>query len=93
MAHLDLCTPTAFPGPARSVATVRAAHILCKHRDSRRPSSWREQNITRTKEEAIEIIKGSSVCCGLQLSPFAWPKTRQTGSSGRPHQQLTAQPL
>lgn len=37
---------------------VRASHILVKHRDSRRPSSWREEVITRSKEEAIEILKG-----------------------------------
>jgi len=37
---------------------IRAAHLLVKHRDSRRPSSWREQNITRSKEEAIQLLKG-----------------------------------
>ncbi|KAG6841736.1 hypothetical protein C0991_007622 [Blastosporella zonata] len=37
---------------------VRAAHLLVKHRDSRRASSWKEANITRTKEEAIDILKG-----------------------------------
>ncbi|KAI0850285.1 rotamase-domain-containing protein [Daldinia vernicosa] len=37
---------------------IRAAHLLVKHRDSRRPASWRESNITRTKEEAMAIIKG-----------------------------------
>ncbi|KAH6917105.1 hypothetical protein BKA70DRAFT_1251373 [Coprinopsis sp. MPI-PUGE-AT-0042] len=37
---------------------VRASHLLVKHKDSRRPSSWKENNITRTKEEAIEILKG-----------------------------------
>ncbi|KZZ95860.1 peptidyl-prolyl cis/trans isomerase [Moelleriella libera RCEF 2490] len=37
---------------------IRAAHLLIKHKDSRRPSSWREAEITRTKEEAMEIIKG-----------------------------------
>lgn len=37
---------------------IRAAHLLVKHKDSRRPSSWREPNITRTKEEAIELLKG-----------------------------------
>lgn len=37
---------------------IRAAHLLVKHRDSRRPSSWKEQNITRSKEEAVEILKG-----------------------------------
>lgn len=37
---------------------IRAAHLLVKHRDSRRPSSWRENKITRSKEEAMEILKG-----------------------------------
>lgn len=37
---------------------VRASHILVKHAQSRRPSSWKEATITRTKEEAIEILKG-----------------------------------
>ena len=37
---------------------IRAAHLLVKHRDSRRPSSWRETNITRSKEEAIEMLRG-----------------------------------
>lgn len=29
-----------------------------KHNKSRRPSSWREENITRDKEEALEILEG-----------------------------------
>lgn len=37
---------------------IHAAHLLVKHRDSRRPGSWKEPTITRTKEEAIEILKG-----------------------------------
>jgi len=37
---------------------IRASHLLVKHRDSRRPSSWREAEITRTKEEAMSIILG-----------------------------------
>lgn len=36
---------------------IRAAHLLVKHRDSRRPSSWKEAQITRTKEEALRILK------------------------------------
>ena len=39
-------------------AQVRASHLLVKHRDSRRPSSWREENITRSKEEALDILAG-----------------------------------
>lgn len=37
---------------------IRAAHLLVKHRDSRRPSSWREEKITRPKDEAMGIILG-----------------------------------
>lgn len=40
---------------------IRAAHLLVKHRDSRRPASWREAKITRTLDEAqdqIEKYKG-----------------------------------
>ncbi|KAH9923164.1 rotamase-domain-containing protein [Epithele typhae] len=39
-------------------AQVRASHLLVKHSGSRRPSSWKEPNIVRSKEEAIEILKG-----------------------------------
>ncbi|MBN3271236.1 PIN1 isomerase, partial [Polyodon spathula] len=35
---------------------VRCSHLLVKHSQSRRPSSWREENITRSKEEALELI-------------------------------------
>ena len=38
---------------------VRASHLLVKHVESRRPSSWREETITRTKDQALEILKGS----------------------------------
>lgn len=36
---------------------IRVAHLLVKHNGSRRPSSWKEQNITRSKEEAIDILR------------------------------------
>ncbi|KAJ3165417.1 Peptidyl-prolyl cis-trans isomerase NIMA-interacting protein 1 [Geranomyces variabilis] len=35
---------------------VRASHLLVKHAESRRPSSWKTPTITRSKEEAREII-------------------------------------
>ncbi|QSL64772.1 hypothetical protein MERGE_002074 [Pneumocystis wakefieldiae] len=35
---------------------IRVIHLLVKHNLSRRPSSWKEPNITRTKQEAMEII-------------------------------------
>lgn len=37
---------------------VRASHILCKHTKSRRPASWREDPITRTKDEALARLAG-----------------------------------
>jgi NIMA-interacting peptidyl-prolyl cis-trans isomerase 1 len=36
---------------------IRAAHLLVKHRDSRRPASWREPKITRSKQEAEVLLK------------------------------------
>ncbi|GIY88913.1 putative peptidyl-prolyl cis-trans isomerase dodo [Caerostris darwini] len=55
----DRPTKAAEPGTLSggTVDQVRCSHLLVKHRDSRRPSSWREENITRTKEEALEIIE------------------------------------
>ena len=37
---------------------VQCSHLLVKHAGSRRPSSWREETITRSKDEAIEILMG-----------------------------------
>ncbi|KAH8271134.1 hypothetical protein KR018_001284 [Drosophila ironensis] len=36
---------------------VQCLHLLVKHKGSRRPSSWREENITRTKEEAQLLLE------------------------------------
>lgn len=36
---------------------VQCLHLLVKHKGSRRPSSWREENITRTKEEAQMLLE------------------------------------
>jgi len=36
---------------------VRVLHILKKHRDSRRPSSWRQAKITISKEKAISELE------------------------------------
>lgn len=51
-------TPAAHPeAPGQGEGKIRCSHLLVKHRDSRRPSSWREAEITRSKEEAIEILQ------------------------------------
>ncbi|KAK1756379.1 protein kinase ssp1 [Echria macrotheca] len=43
---------------AQAPGKIRALHLLVKHNQSRRPSSWREAEITRTKDEAMSIIQG-----------------------------------
>ncbi|KAJ2448817.1 peptidyl-prolyl cis-trans isomerase Pin1 [Coemansia sp. RSA 2336] len=43
--------------PPSAEEKLGAKHILQKHRNSRRPSSWREENITRSEDEASEIIE------------------------------------
>ncbi|KAF3480452.1 peptidyl-prolyl cis-trans isomerase [Arthroderma uncinatum] len=47
-----------FGAGGQTEGKIRASHLLIKHRDSRRPSSWRESDITRSKSEAIEILRG-----------------------------------
>ena len=43
-------------GPPRQ-EQVRVLHILKKHRGSRRPSSWRAEHITQSKEDAVAQIQ------------------------------------
>ncbi|BAE65288.1 unnamed protein product [Aspergillus oryzae RIB40] len=51
--------PTSRPdGTGNGEGKIRCSHLLVKHKDSRRPSSWKESEITRSKEEAIEILRG-----------------------------------
>ncbi|KAG9743609.1 peptidyl-prolyl cis-trans isomerase ssp-1, partial [Aureobasidium melanogenum] len=45
-------------GQGQQEGKIRASHLLVKHKDSRRPSSWREAQITRSKDEAMTIILG-----------------------------------
>ena len=46
------------PSGGAKEGKVRASHLLVKHNESRRPSSWRQDKITRSKDEALEILKG-----------------------------------
>jgi NIMA-interacting peptidyl-prolyl cis-trans isomerase 1 len=57
--HHTSAATTGRPSGAHSTeGKIRVAHLLVKHRDSRRPSSWREAEITRTKDEAKAILSG-----------------------------------
>ena len=42
---------------SKSEEKVHVYHLLRKHKGSRRPSSWREEKISKTKEEALEEVK------------------------------------
>ncbi|ORY68479.1 uncharacterized protein BCR38DRAFT_406401 [Pseudomassariella vexata] len=46
------------PAAGKPADKIRAAHLLVKHNESRRKSSWRQADITRSKQEAEDIIKG-----------------------------------
>lgn len=56
--HSAPANPSSASSAAAKDGKIRAAHLLVKHRDSRRPSSWKEPEIRRTKEEAVEVLKG-----------------------------------
>mmetsp|Transcript_69525 Transcript_69525/g.224942 ORF Transcript_69525/g.224942 Transcript_69525/m.224942 type:complete len:187 (-) Transcript_69525:48-608(-) len=43
--------------PAADTATCHALHLLVKHAQSRRPSSWREPKISLTKDEAWRLLE------------------------------------
>ncbi|CAI2347047.1 unnamed protein product [Caenorhabditis sp. 36 PRJEB53466] len=45
-------------GKGSELEKVHCLHLLVKHSGSRNPSSWRSDNITRSKEDAINILKG-----------------------------------
>lgn len=50
--------PTEPAQPSSGPAQVQCSHLLVKHAESRRPSSWREEDITRSKEESREVLLG-----------------------------------
>ncbi|ORX71139.1 peptidyl-prolyl cis-trans isomerase NIMA-interacting 1-like protein [Linderina pennispora] len=43
--------------PRARTTKMRASHLLVKHAGSRKPSSWKEANITRTKQEATAAVE------------------------------------
>ncbi|GFN76409.1 peptidyl-prolyl cis-trans isomerase [Plakobranchus ocellatus] len=48
--------PTAAAGQKSD--KVICSHLLVKHRESRRPQNYKGDQITRTKDEALELLKG-----------------------------------
>ncbi|EJU02632.1 rotamase-domain-containing protein [Dacryopinax primogenitus] len=50
---------------------VRASHLLVKHSGSRRPSSWKNANITLPEAEAREILQGYANTIGQDPVKFA----------------------
>ncbi|KAJ7665230.1 rotamase-domain-containing protein [Mycena polygramma] len=56
---------------SKSSDQVRASHLLVKHSGSRRPASWKESNIMRSKEEAIKILRGYQAQIGTSAEKFS----------------------
>lgn len=55
-------------GPTNSgPEQVQCSHLLVKHEKSRRPSSWREQRISRLQNEAVDIIKCKNILISICL--------------------------
>jgi len=67
------------------VKEVRASHVLVKHSGSRRPSSWKEPNITRSKEEAIAILKGYKAEIGTSAEKFGPLARKHSDCSSHDH--------
>jgi len=55
---IDTSEPKRKAQKTEEPTSVRCSHILVKHKGSRNPSSWKQSTITRSKEEAIKMIKG-----------------------------------
>src|SRR5688500_7649920 len=51
----SLTVPTEA-APTRASEQVQVLHILRKHNESRRPASWRCDNITQSKETSIKEV-------------------------------------
>ncbi|KAH9983881.1 hypothetical protein BJV77DRAFT_1040742 [Russula vinacea] len=66
-------------------AQVRASHLLVKHSGSRRPSSWKEPNITRSKEEAIAILRGYKAEIGTSTEKFGSLARKHSDCSSHDH--------
>lgn len=55
--------------------SVQCLHLLVKHDGSRNPSSWRSDHITRSKDDAINILKSADLRNFREKSDFLARKT------------------
>jgi NIMA-interacting peptidyl-prolyl cis-trans isomerase 1 len=55
--HQSLSAQSSNHNNNNNINEVTCRHLLIKHKDSRRPKSWKNDNITRTKEEALNICQ------------------------------------
>jgi peptidyl-prolyl cis-trans isomerase NIMA-interacting 1 len=87
--HHSASANSGAAAPGKPADKIRAAHLLVKHRDSRRPASWRESEITRTKEEAREILSAheARIKSG-EISMGELATTESDCSSARKHGDL-----
>ena len=83
---LDSTTTTSIPpsSTAASPEQVHVLHILKKHKDSRRPSSWRIPKITISKEKAREELQELLSIIYESLTPIVETNQQGEGSSSSP---------
>lgn len=81
---------TPMPADGSGPGKIRAAHLLVKHRDSRRPSSWKQDRIIRTKDEARvqieeyhrQITSGQATLAELATQESDCSSARKRGDLG-----------
>jgi len=55
--HSTSSSATAPSTTTADGSKIRAAHLLIKHAGSRRPSSWREAEVTRSHADALAVLQ------------------------------------
>lgn len=68
------------PGPVDQ-QQIRCRHILIKHSGSRRPSSWKSEHITRSKDEALRKLATLREHIMLNNSSFQHVATAESDCS------------
>lgn len=53
----SIASTTTTGASAAPEGKIRAAHLLIKHAGSRRPASWREAEIIRSRDDALAILQ------------------------------------